>query len=335
MKQLLILLILLAALASSLFQNVVGKEPANEKRTDALPMWPERIVHQPSGIALILIPAGEFQMGSPTMEPDRSPVERQHRRIVRQAFYLGETEVTVEQFRKFVQETGYTTDAERGVEEGGHYGKGAFASTPQGDRQWSATANWQNPFPNIKQYKLNDNHPVVQVTWADAQRFVAHFGLRLPTEAQWEYATRAGSRTRFFWGNSEAEGKGFGNVADTSAHKRFPNWNLFFPFDDGSWLLSNVGQYKGNPWKLRDVVGNVSEWCQDSFTKDYPSDGTDESPVQGDNNSSRVIRGGSWLDAPATQRSAKRIGFAPHGRRDFVGFRVAMNLAAEAPPRPR
>jgi len=331
MKRLLILLIVMAALAASLFQNLVGKVTANAK-TEALPMWPERIVHQPSGIALILIPSGEFQMGSPTSEPDRSPMERQHHRFVRQPFYIGETEVTVEQFRKFVQETGYLTDAERGVEEGGRYGKGAFASTVQGDRQWNATANWRNPFPNLKQYKLNNNHPVVQITWADAQQFVEHFALRLPTEAQWEYAARAGTHTRFFWGSAEAQGKGFGNVADTSGHKRFAYWNLFFPFDDGTTLLADVGQYKANPWKLYDIVGNVSEWCQDSFAKDYPRDGSDESPVPGDNNSVRVIRGGSWLDAPDTQRSAKRIGFAPHSRRDFVGFRVVMNIGNEAPP---
>jgi len=327
MKRLLILLILLASLSSLLLSNVVGKKPA---ASEAAPIWPERIVHQASGIALVFIPGGEFQMGSPAMELDRSSMERPHRRLVRQPFYMGETEVTVEQFRKFVQETGYVTDAERGVEEAGRYGKGAFASTTQGDRQWNPSANWRNPFPNLKQYKLNDNHPVVQISWADAQQFVEHYGLRLPTEAQWEYAARAGSRTRFFWGNSEEQGKGFGNVADKSGHKRFPNWNLFFPFDDGTSLLADVAQYKANPWKLYDIVGNVSEWCQDSFTKDYPPDGTDETPVLGDKNSLRVLRGGSWLDAPDSQRSAKRLGSAPHSRRDSVGFRVVLKIGSEA-----
>src|SRR5262249_11547917 len=72
----------------------------------------------------------------------------------------------------------------------------------------------------------------------------------------------------------------------------------FFLFDDGTSLLADVAQYKANPWKLYDIVGNVSEWCQDSFAKDYPPDGTDETPVLGDKNSPRVLRGGSWLDAP-------------------------------------
>src|SRR5690348_4805963 len=88
---------------------------------------PARIVHKPSGITLILIPAGEFMMGSPDNEPDRERGERQHRRVIREAFYMGETEVTVEQFRRFVNATKYVTDAERGTEEGGHY-KGAFAT---------------------------------------------------------------------------------------------------------------------------------------------------------------------------------------------------------------
>src|SRR5688500_14484594 len=90
---------------------------------------PTRIIQHASRIVLVLVPAREFQMGSPVAEADRLKNERQHLRIISQPFYIGETEVTVEQFRRFVQATRYQTDAERGVEEGGH-NKGAFASTP-------------------------------------------------------------------------------------------------------------------------------------------------------------------------------------------------------------
>ncbi|HVG21750.1 MAG TPA: formylglycine-generating enzyme family protein [Blastocatellia bacterium] len=296
--------------------------PAGGSRTDAATGLPTRVVHKESGIALVLIPAGEFQMGSPPDEVDHLGNERQHRRVISKPFYLGETEVTVEQFRRFVRATNYQTDAERGVEEGGN-AKGAFAATPDGDRQWAASASWRNPFPNLKEYRASDGHPVVHVSWNDAMRFVEHFGLRLPTEAQWEYAARAGSRTRFFWGDGESGGKGYGNVKDDSSRKRFRNWNSSFPFGDGILLLSAVGKYRPNAWKVYDVVGNVSEWCRDAYQKDYPGDGADERATEGDGNAPRVIRGGSWLDAPDLNRSAKRIGFYPQGRRDFIGFRVA------------
>jgi formylglycine-generating enzyme required for sulfatase activity len=288
---------------------------------------PTRVVHRASGVVLVLIPAGEFLMGSPGEEADRSVDERRHRRVITRPFYLGETEVTAGQFRRFVLDTRYQTDAERGVEEGGH-GEGAFAATPDGDRRWTADASWRQPFPNLKEYRARDDHPVVHVSWNDARRFVEHYGLQLPTEAQWEYAARAGSRTRFFWGDEEAGGKGYGNVQDTSGRRRFARWNSSFAFDDGVVLLAPAGRYRPNAWRVRDVVGNVSEWCRDAYLKDYPADGTDERAAEGAGDAPRVIRGGSWLDAPDFQRSAKRIGFAPQGRRDFVGFRVAAGVEA-------
>ena len=288
---------------------------------------PVRVVHRASGIVLVLIPAGEFLMGSPADEVGRGRREDQHRRLIRQPFYLGETEVTVAQFRKFAQATKYETDAERGVNEGGHT-KGAFATTPDGKdpREWSAAANWRNPFPSLKDYRLNERHPVVQVSWNDARRFVEHYGLQLPSEAQWEYSARAGSQTRFFWGETECEGLGFGNVRDVTGQRRFSTWGLAFPFDDGVALLAPVGQYRPNAWGLRDLVGNVSEWCEDAY-RTYPAEGGDEMAVTGARDASRVMRGSSWLDLPDFSRSAKRLGFAPQGRRDFVGFRVALQAA--------
>ncbi len=310
MKPILFVLVILAVL-------LVGTNVHPQKSL------PTRIVHRESGIVLRLIPAGRFQMGSPETEPDRVRGERQHLRIIREPFYMSETEVTVEQFRRFVNATRYVTDAERGVEEGGHH-KGAFATVADGERDWSEAASWRNPFPNFKEYRLRDDHPVVQVSWNDALRFVEHYGLQLPTEAQWEYAMRAGTTTKYFWGDSEAAGEGYGNIKDAASKKRFVRWVASFPFDDGSTFVSVVGRYKPNPWGLRDMVGNVTEWCQDQYVRDYPPDGSDESAAE--NGSGRVIRGGSWFDAPDLQRSAKRFGFAPQGRRDFIGFRVVMKV---------
>ncbi|HST19586.1 MAG TPA: SUMF1/EgtB/PvdO family nonheme iron enzyme [Blastocatellia bacterium] len=301
--------------------------PAEGASRDAATGLPTRIVHKASGIVFVLIPAGEFQMGSPTGEPDRGSEERQHRRIIKKPFYLGETEVIVEQFRRFAQETGYKTDAERGVEDNGHW-KGSFATTPEGPdaRDWTETASWRNPFPHVKEYRMSDKHPVVHVSWNDAERFVEHFGLQLPTEAQWEYAARAGSRTRFFWGDAETGGEGYANVADATGRKRFKMWNLSFAFDDGVAMISDVGKYRPNGWKLYDMMGNVSEWCQDAYGKNYPNDGADDTAIQGESNAPRIMRGSSWLDAPDANRSAKRFVFTPTGRRDFIGFRVAATI---------
>ncbi|HKG60010.1 MAG TPA: SUMF1/EgtB/PvdO family nonheme iron enzyme [Pyrinomonadaceae bacterium] len=296
--------------------------PPVESQKTAAP----RVFVPETGITFLLISPGRFQMGSPENEPERGKGERQHWRTIKEPFYISETEVTVEQFRRFVKATAYVTDAERGAEEGGHT-KGAFATVPNGDREWSDGASWQNPFPNLRDYRLRDDHPVVQVSWNDAKSFAKHFGLYLPTEAQWEYAARAGSKSAYLWGNDEVAGNGFGNVNDASAAKRFCRWNRSFPFEDGHVLIAPVRSFKPNSWGLHDVTGNVAEWCEDVYVRDYPADGADESAAT--NGNARVLRGGSWLDPPDLYRMAKRFGFAPQGRRDFVGFRVVMKVGHE------
>ena len=300
--------ILLAVLAMSQPRVACAAEPL------------QRLVHKESGIALVLIPSGDFFMGSPETERERFR-DRRHKRIIRQAFYLGETEVTVGQFRRFVRATGYQTDAERGA---GEQGRGSFAATPEGDRSWNTNATWQNPFPSLTDYRINDDHPVIHVSWNDAQKFCGHFKLRLPTEAEWEYACRAGSTNRFPWGETEAGGEGYANVADQTGRKRFPSFNLAFPFEDGAALISPVGRYKPNAWGLRDMIGNVEEWCQDAF-QPYPEDGADETAATGED-LARVLRGSSWLGNPGNCRAAARFGMRASSRRDFEGFRVAATV---------
>jgi sulfatase modifying factor 1 len=320
-------------IAFALLFGCTGTPPApSDSPRDPASGLPTRIVHPDSGIVLVLIPAGEFLMGSPPSEPGRSPQkERQHRRVIKRPFYLGQTEVTVAQFRKFVQATGYKTDAERGTPDGsGNPGPGGFAATPDGDRTWTATASWHNPFPNLKDYAVRDDHPVIHVSWNDAQAFCKHFNLRLPTEAQWEYAARAGSPHRFPWGDSDAAGQGHANVGDLANKGRFPRTNVHFPFDDGHALIAPVAQCKPNAWGLHDMIGNVEEWCQDAYRK-YPEDGADESAADPDpavaaGTVARILRGGAWIGNQGTSRSATRIGMRQSSRRDFQGFRVAMSV---------
>jgi formylglycine-generating enzyme required for sulfatase activity len=289
---------------------------------------PTRIIHQPSGITFVLIPAGDFLMGSPPGEEGRLRDEDQHRRVVRQPFYLGETEVTVAQFRRFVQATGYQTDAESGTPVGGHM-VGSFATVAAGDRDWSAMTNWRNPFPNLRDYRLRNDHPVVHISWNDAQRFCAQFGLKLPTEAQWEYAVRAGTQTRYFWGDQEADGKSYANVADLLGRQRFRGWNQGFSFSDGVTLLASVRRYRPNAWGLYDMVGNALEWVEDDYIRCYPGDGADEAAARADSDTGHVLRGGSWIDAPAYGRSAVRVTMASAARRDFIGFRVTLPIKQE------
>lgn len=274
---------------------------------------PSRVfLHEKSGVEFVLIPAGEFKMGQG---------KSSHRRVIRQAFYLSKTEVTNLQFGRFAKRAEYLTDAERGVEINGHQ-KGSFAAMPDGSglgpRQWSEKAHWRRPFPNLGDPEAKDDDPVVHVSWNDAAAFAKHFDFRLPTEAEWEYAARAGSTTIYPWGDEPNDGADRANLADRSHKKRFPSANLWFDFDDGAAVLSPVGKYQANAWGLHDMIGNIEEWVEDAYDR-YPPEGSDESAAA--KGTGRVIRGRSWLDGPGMNRPAMQ----QEARRDFIGFRVAMD----------
>ena len=217
------------------------KVAAGAKVVDGV--W-DRIEHEASGIVLRYVPPGEFTMGSPANEPDRFDNETQHRRVIAKGFYLGETEVTVGQWRRFAQASGYRTDAERGVKVGDSR-EGGMTCTPGGGTRWHGDASWENPFPLLRDYRLEDQHPVVQVSWNDASKFCQHHGLVLPSEAQWEWACRARSKARFPWGTGEEGGERFANVKEQAAQRRFSCWTTF-EFDDGHALLAKVGSYEAN-----------------------------------------------------------------------------------------
>jgi formylglycine-generating enzyme required for sulfatase activity len=286
-----------------------GVHAADNSAIDSATGLPSRIIHEASRITLRLVPAGEFQMGFG---------RARHRRIIRRPFYLGETEVTNAQFRRFVEAAGYLTDADRGVPLEGHT-KGSFAAVPAGDRDWSDDANWRVPFPYLGNPNPVDEHPVVHVSWNDAAEFCEHFGMRLPTEAEWEYAAWAGATTVYPWGDDPADGAGRANLADLARKRRFANTNLWFAFDDGAAVLSRAGAYKPNAWGFYDMIGNLEEWVADTYAP-YPLDGSDESAATSGNG--RVIRGRSWLDGPGMNRAAMQ----QFARRDFIGFRVALTV---------
>jgi eukaryotic-like serine/threonine-protein kinase len=209
------------------------------------------------GMQFRLIDPGEFTMGSEdtpeelvTLYPDANPsliddpAERHQVRLTN-AYYMGTHEVTVGQFRKFVEETGYKTEAETD-------GKGGGGVNAQGEVEESVIYTWRNPG-----YEQGDTHPVGNVSWNDAKAFVDWLSLkekqryRLPTEAEWEYACRAGSKTRFSFGNDDSKLGEYGWFSEKGDLGTHP-----------------IGQKKPNAWGLYDMHGNVWEWCHDIY-QDY------------------------------------------------------------------
>jgi len=272
------------------------------------------------GMEFVRIEAGEYMRGS-TLAPEEvvkkyggeaewyKDEHPRHRVVLTKPFYMAATPVTRGQFAQFAREANYKTDAEK---EGWAY---AWK-----DNNWGKVdgASWRAPgFPQT------DSHPVVCVSWNDAVAFVQWLSrkegktYRLPTEAEWEYAARAGSTTEFIWGDNPDDGAGWANAADLTAKQQFPNWTTF-NWRDGYVFTSPVGSFKPNAWGLYDMIGNVWEWCLDWYG-DYPA-GAVTDPKGPATGRSRVLRGGSWLDIPRICRSALRSWFTPDSRILASGF---------------
>ncbi|MGD0092693.1 MAG: SUMF1/EgtB/PvdO family nonheme iron enzyme, partial [Planctomycetota bacterium] len=190
---------------------------------------------------------------------DESPA---HEVTIGQPFYMGKYEVTVRQFARFVEAAQYQTEAE----------KEGYSLVQEG-QQWVKVngRNWRKPG-----FEQGAEHPVCEVSWNDAQAFcewansveqssgLLRHTVRLPTEAQWEYAARAGTRTAYPWGDDPDKGKGWGNAADLTAAQKL-KWSPVFNWDDGYVFTAPVGQFRANAFDLYDTMGNVAEWCEDCY----------------------------------------------------------------------
>ena len=287
------------------------------------------------GMKFVLITTGSFMMGSretpelvaknnafgdnpqkPFAFKDEHPV---HKVKITKPFYMQTTEVTVSQFQAFVSATSYITDAER-------QGKGQVFSK-NGTRLLRAGVNWKNPG-----FSQGDDHPVVVISWNDAKAFTDWLNekerttkYRLPTEAEWEYACRAGSDTAFYWGN-RPNGE-YANIGDSSYSKVFTDDKMVTRVcNDGCVYTAPVGSYRPNSWGLFDMCGNAIEWCQDRYAKDYYSKSLETDPQGPPSGNFRVVRGGGWPIIARECRSASRYGAGPDSRNSDSGFRVATDF---------
>ncbi len=266
-------------------------------------------------MTLVKIEAGEFLMGSPADEKERDDDEEQHEQKIDKPFYMGIHAVTRGQFARFVLDKSYKTDAEKD-------GKGGWGVV---DGEWKQDPKftWRDPG-----FQQDDDHPVVNVSWHDAVAFCGWLSektkrtVRLPTEAEWEYACRAGTTTTFSFGNTintdEANYNGnvtYGNgVKGMYREKTIPVGSLKKP----------------NPWGLYDMHGNVWEWCSSKYA-DYPYQADDEREEAG-GTASRVLRGGSWSNSPIGLRAALRNWGSPGYRGGGIGFRVCAPLGSPGLP---
>ena len=245
-----------------------------------------------TGMEFVRVPGGCFEMGSPSGEEGRHSNEGPVHEVCVDEFWMGKFEVTNAQYRQF-----------RSVH-------------------------------NSKDYKGNslngDNQPAVYVSWEDAKAFAkwlseksgGRYQFRLPTEAEWEYACRAGTSTARYWGDDPDDACGYANVHDqTSKRVNKFDWS-HHECDDGYAVTAPVGSFKPNAFGLYDMLGNIWEWCEDIYSGDAYSKHQRNNPIYVDGGSYRVIRGGSWSDGPGYVRSANRGGNSPGGRHDDLGFRL-------------
>jgi formylglycine-generating enzyme len=226
---------------------------------------------------MVSIPGGAFRMGN---DASARSSERPAHEVVVEEFLLDEHEVTNRQFAAFVEKTKYVTTAE----------KRRFSLVYDLDkRQWEKCpgANWRHPGGPETSLDGKDDYPVVHVSWFDAQEYCRASGKRLPTEAEWEYAARAGLRDADYpWGREETPGGRY--MANYWQHDReHPA--------DGFLALAPVKSFPPNRFGLFDMSGNVWEWCGDWFADDYYPQSQRENPTGPGEGRERVLRGGSWL----------------------------------------
>ncbi len=217
--------------------------------------------------------------------------ERPKRRVYIEGFYLDKTEVTVSEYRKFAKLT-----------------KRKIPKQPSWNRE---------------------DHPIVNVSWEDANAYARWVGKRLPTEAEWEYVARGGSANyKYVYQNSQQYGKNYENIADESMRRYKYHFPVVSGYDDGYVFTSPVGLFAPNKFGIHDLNGNVLEWCSDWYSEKNPNT-EQKNPVGPATGNYKVIRGASWNRSGKYMSASYRTFYNIKVRFDFLGFRCAKD--AELP----
>jgi formylglycine-generating enzyme required for sulfatase activity/serine/threonine protein kinase len=263
-------------------ERLTSESPASSKQG-----FREPLADGSQGPEMLMIPAGAFAMGSPPTEKGRLDDEHLHEVRIKKAFAIGKYEVTFEEYDRFAEATGRQKPSDKG---------------------WGRS-----------------RRPVINVSWQDAVAYTEWLSAqtghhyRLPTEAEWEYAARAGTATARYWGDNPDQGCDYANAADLKGRSVFPGWTVM-NCDDGYVYTAPVGVYKPNIFGLHDMLGNVSEWTCSAYEEAYQ--GAEQVCADKDTVATVVMRGGSWSDSPSNVRAADRQKAAPGLQDYFLGFRV-------------
>jgi formylglycine-generating enzyme required for sulfatase activity len=304
-------------LAAMLLGAAIGTGPtaaAQERKAGATfrdcPECPEMVV----------VPDGTFLMGSPRTEAGRDvdgSEDPQHQVTIAYAFAVGKYEVTRDEYARFVKETGLADPA----------GCNIHRATPP---HWPTIKglNWHNTG-----FSQTGRDPAVCVAWKEAQAYAAWLSkktgktYRLLSEAEWEYAARAGTTAAAYWGEKQEDACAYANGSDLTRKEKFPEWQADQPCHDGFVYTAPVGSFKPNAFGLYDMMGNVFEMTADCLYVNYLDAPADGSPRTTDDCQNRINRGGSWTSTPGGLRSAARAyDDIAMTRVVDLGFRVARGL---------
>jgi formylglycine-generating enzyme required for sulfatase activity len=248
-----------------------------------------------SGVEMVLIPAGSFEMGSKRGREEEKPVHK----VWIDAFFMDRHEVTQAEYEKLGKIEAFPNPS--------HF-KGA--DLPVEQVTWPQAARFCNARSRLEGLQPCYNEDTAECNFQAS-------GYRLPSEAQWEYACRAGTETDYSWGDGPGKLGGFAWSADNAGKKTHP-----------------VGLKKANPWGLLDMHGNVAEWCQDVFEKNYYQSSPEKNPHGPAEGKEYVLRGGSWKSPAEALRSSFRVGETPGFSdaclaRDAIGFRCMRKALPE------
>jgi formylglycine-generating enzyme required for sulfatase activity len=318
-------------MALALLLGLAGASGAQDRASDT----PGRTFRDcPDCPEMVVIPPGTFVMGTSPEEAAREKVwgpfvtmeSPQHKVTIGRAFALGKFHVTRGEFAVFVKDTRY--EVTNGCYPGaaGHF-------------EFDPARNWRDPG-----FAQTDRDPVVCVSYEDAQQYVAWLNkrvraegkvakersvgpYRLPSEAEWEYAARAGTTTSRYWGDGTVETCEYANGADLTMGETIPNWRWSTnACRDGYAYTSPVGSFKPNQFGLYDMLGNAWQMTADCGNNGYAGAPTDGSAWTTGICQSHMVRGGSWSEHGPDLRSAHRVGNKTNSRGNIGGFRVTRDL---------